>query len=181
MKKNSDHIFDELLVLKCQAGDREAITLLVKRWHHKLLRQANRHLFNSEVSKDVVQECWQAIIKGIVDLKEPSKFGVWALSITSRKSIDWIRKKQSSRSRAKDDLIIQEEYEDGSGDEKEQKLNAISSALNDLPLDQRIVLSMFYLESHPIAEIASILSLPIGTIKSRLYHSREHLKKILLT
>lgn len=180
MKKNPDHIFDELLVLKSQAGDREALGLLVKRWHQKLLRQANRHLFNSETSKDVVQECWQVIIKGIVGLKEPSKFGVWALTITSRKSIDWIRKKQTSRNRVEDDRAVQMEYASEYENEKEDKLNAISAALLKLPMDQRIVLSMFYLESHSIAEIASILILPIGTIKSRLFHAREHLKKILI-
>jgi len=180
MKKNPDHIFDELLVLKSQAGDRDALGFLVKRWHQKLLRQANRHLFNTEISKDVVQECWQVIINGIDSLKEPSKFGVWALTITSRKSIDWIRKKQTSRNRVEDDKAAQIEYASEYENEKEDKLNAISEALLKLPTDQRIVLSMFYLESYSIADIASILSLPIGTIKSRLYHSREHLKKLII-
>lgn len=179
MKKNPESIFDELLVLKSQSGDEKALTLLVKRWHQKLLRQANRHLFDAEVSKDVVQECWQAIIKGIGNLKEPSKFGVWALSIASRKSIDWIRKKQTSRKRVEDDKVIQTEYESDSEDGKEERLNNLTLALKELPADQRIVLSMFYLESQSLNEIAQILSIPSGTVKSRLYHAREHLKKIV--
>jgi len=179
MSNNSEHIFDGLLVLKCQAGDEEALSLLVKRWHQQLLRQANRHLFDTEISKDVVQESWQAIVKGIGKLKEPSKFGVWALSITSRKAIDWIRKKQLSRSRSATDISIQLEYESEAESGQEEKLSSMSDALKKLPPEQRIVLSMFYLESMSLVEISFILSIPVGTVKSRLYHAREKLKKIL--
>ncbi len=179
MTNNPDHIFDELLVLKCQSGDKKALTLLVKRWHQKLLRQANRHLYDAEESKDVVQDSWQAIIKGLDKLKEPAKFGVWALSITSRKAIDWIRKKQVSRARAADDVVIQKEYSSINENHKEQHLLSVREALKKLPTEQRIVLSMFYLESQSITEIGIILSIPVGTVKSRLYHAREHLKKML--
>ncbi len=179
MEKRPEQIFDELLVLRCQSGDEKSLSLLVRRWHPKLLRQANRHLYDTEASKDVVQESWQAIIKGIGKLKDSSKFGVWALSITSRKAIDWIRKKQTSRKRESDEIEFQLGHATDQGSDKEVLLEKVSVALKNLPSDQRIVLSMFYLENHSLNEISRILSLPIGTIKSRLYYAREHLKKIV--
>ena len=179
MEKHPEQILDELLVLKCQSGDERSLSILVKRWHSKLLRQANRHLYDSEASKDVVQESWQAIIKGLGKLNDSSKFGVWALSITSRKAIDWIRKKQTSRKRENDEIEFQLEHAIDQGDEKEILLEKVSAALKTLPSDQKIVLSMFYLESYSIVEIGEILSLPAGTVKSRLYYAREHLKKII--
>jgi len=180
MEKNPAQIFEELLVLKCQSGDEQSLSILIKRWHPKLLRQANRHLYDMEASKDVVQESWQAIIKGLDALKDSSKFGVWALSITSRKAIDWIRKKQTSRKREDDEVAFQLEQSIEQSDEKEVLLTKMSIALKELPRDQKLVLSMFYLESYPLSEISKILDLPIGTVKSRLYYAREHLKKIII-
>jgi len=179
MEKHPSQIFEELLVLKCQSGDEKSLSILIKRWHPKLLRQANRHLYDIEASKDVVQESWQAIIKGLDSLKDSSKFGVWALSITSRKAIDWIRKKQTSRKREEDEIAFQLEHVTDQGDEKEVLLTKVRMALRELPTDQKIVLSMFYLESYSLMEISKILDLPTGTIKSRLYYAREHLKKIV--
>lgn len=179
MEKNPEQIFDELLVLKCQSGDKRSLSLLINRWHPKLIRQANRHLYDIEASKDVVQESWQAILKGLGGLKDSAKFGVWALSITNRKAIDWIRKKQTSRKRESDEVAFQLEHSVHEGNEKELLLNKVSIALKNLPSDQRIVLSMFYLESLSLSQISKILSLPVGTIKSRLYYAREHLKIVL--
>jgi len=179
MKRAPDDIFDELLVLKCQGGDSAALSILIKRWHPKLLRQANRHLYDPDSSKDVVQESWQAVIGGIHKLKDPARFGGWALSITSRKAIDWIRKKQLSRSRAAADIEFQKTSEGNASAMKEVLHEKVSAALAKLPDDQRIVLSMFYMESQSIAEISDILKIPVGTVKSRLYHAREHLKRII--
>lgn len=179
MEKHPEQLLDELLVLKCQSGDERSLSLLVRRWHSKLLRQANRHLYDSEASKDVVQESWQAIIKGLGSLNDSSKFGVWALSITSRKAIDWIRKKQTSRKREAVEIEFQLEHAVDHGNEKEVLLEKVSAALKVLPADQKIVLSMFYLESHSLTEIGKILSLPVGTVKSRLYYAREQIKKVL--
>jgi RNA polymerase sigma-70 factor (ECF subfamily) len=179
MEKNPTQIFEELLVLKCQSGDEQSLSLLIKRWHPKLLRQANRHLYDMEASKDVVQESWQAIIKGLSALNDSSKFGVWALSITSRKAIDWIRKKQTARKRKEDELAFQIAQAAEPNHEKEVLLNKMGKALKELPHDQRLVLSMCYLESHTLMDIGKILDLPLGTVKSRLYYAREHLKKII--
>ena len=179
MEKQPEQIFDELLVLKSQSGDSRSLSLLISRWHPKLIRQANRHLYDMEASKDVVQESWQAIIKGLTGLKDSTKFGVWALSITSRKAIDWIRKKQISRKRVSDEVEFQLEHSSDQGNEKEVLIEKIGIALKNLPTDQRIVLSMFYLESLSLHNISKILSLPVGTVKSRLYYAREHLKRIL--
>lgn len=179
MEKHPAQIFEELLVLKCQSGDEKSLSILIKRWHPKLIRQANRHLYDMDASKDVVQESWQAIIKGLYTLKDSSKFGVWALSITSRKAIDSIRKKQASRKREEDEVAFHLEQVTEQGDEKEILLTKVRIALQELPIDQKVVLSMFYLDNHSLIEISNILDLPTGTIKSRLYYAREHLKKIV--
>jgi len=179
MEIHPELILDELLVLRSQSGDEKALTVLIRRWHPKLLRQANRHLYDSEVSKDVVQESWQAIMRGIGGLHDSSKFGVWALSITSRKAIDWIRKEQVNRRKKTESILAQDQSISDGTDQKELMLNKVSVGLQGLPHDQKLILSMFYLDGHSLHEISSILNLPAGTVKSRLYYAREHLKKIV--
>jgi len=75
MEKHSDHIFDEWLILQYQSGDAEAMSLLVKRWHRKIIRQVYRHTKDAEASKDIAQDCWLAIFQGIIKIKDPSRFG----------------------------------------------------------------------------------------------------------
>lgn len=177
-KNTSEQVLDELLVLQVQGGDAEALEALVKRWHGKLLRQAYHHVKDLESSRDVVQESWQAIVKGINSLRDPARFGVWALTITNRKSFRWVKSRQLERSHNN----LQDEVRDHLYTDQEdnsQIIEKIQESLRKIPDNQRIVVSMFYMGGHSVHEISSILHVPVGTIKSRLYHAREHLKEIL--
>lgn len=179
MKTNTDNIFDEWLVLQYRAGHDKALTLLAKRWHHKIIRQAHWHTQNMEASKDVAQESWYVIVRGLNNLRDPQRFGVWALSITSKKSIDWIRANQKDRKREEDKREAQEMFNTENDESKQQKIEALRTAMKDLPDEHRMVLSLFYLESYSLKEIAKVLHIPAGTVKSRLFNAREKLKKII--
>ncbi len=172
MKKSSENILIELLVINGQGGDTRAINLLVKRWHPKLLRQAYQWTGDKEAANDVVQESWQGIIKGLKKLKDPAVFPAWAYQIVSRRAADWIRKLQKDRKIneiGKNDSLECEETED--------HLKILREALRKLPNEQRVILDLFYLEGQSVKGISKILALPVGTIKSRLFYAREHLKK----
>lgn len=80
--KQREQILDELLVLRCQAGDRAALDLLVERWNPRLLRLARR-LTQSDDADEVVQEAWLAIVRGVARLQDPALFPSWALRIAS--------------------------------------------------------------------------------------------------
>ncbi len=180
MKTNSDKIFDEWLVLQFQSGKEKALGLLAKRWNHKIIRQAYRHTKNIEASKDIAQESWYSIVRGLTGLRNPQSFGVWALSIASKKSVDWIRANQKERKHEDYKREAQKEFNSESDDNTKQvKINAVRKAMKDLPDEQRMVLSLFYLEEYSLKEIAKIMNVPSGTVKSRLFNAREKLKKII--
>ena len=162
--------FDGILVMQCQKGDKKAFSLLVKRWHSKLLRHASRVLKDSEASKDVVQDSWISISKGIGRLKNPAHFGPWAMRIVYHKAIDYIRKQKT---------IVTEWTPEAEDTKNEENTNIILAKLKELPENHRIILSMFYLEEMPVAEIAYILKIPPGTVKSRLFNAREYFRKNL--
>ncbi len=177
--ERTNQVFEELLVLNARNGDAQAINLLVKRWNGRIRNQVYRHTQNAEVSGDISQEVWIAIFKSINTLQDVRKFGVWALSIASRKAIDWIRRNQVDRKREGIREMVATEMAEDSGDDQEMLIRSLRQALKSLPEDQRVILSLYYLEELAVPDIATILSIPAGTVKSRLYYARENLKQII--
>jgi RNA polymerase sigma-70 factor (ECF subfamily) len=92
MRRTSEQIIDEILVIDCQAGSARALDALVSRWHRRLWQHAYRLVGDTDAAWDVTQQSWLAIIKGLRKLREPSYFKAWAYRITTSKAVDWIRK-----------------------------------------------------------------------------------------
>ncbi|MEM6524654.1 MAG: RNA polymerase sigma factor [Bacteroidota bacterium] len=168
---NHDSVFDALLIQKIAVGDGKAAELLVKRWHKRLISFSFKLVNNLEVAKDIVQDSWIVVINSIRSLKDPHKFKTWAFRIVHNKSIDWIR---SQRQTVEIDEVNEQEYDNSNIEDKSDR---IRYALKQLKDKDRIILTLFYLEGHNIYEIGEILGAPVGTIKSRIFYAREHLKK----
>jgi RNA polymerase sigma factor (sigma-70 family) len=176
--RTPDDIFDELLVLRCQDGDAEALVELVHRWRPRLLRHAQRLTSIPDAADDVVQAAWVAILRGLSRLEDPACFRRWAYRITTHKCADWVRSRQRDRAHAIP--LTQEPVDEKLEAESAQDdVAALVAALKELPPDQKMVLSMCYLDDMPLAEIADALGLPLGTVKSRLHYARLKLKQHL--
>ena len=177
---NRNKIYDAWLVLEYRSGNKKALTLLVKRWHKKLCRQAYWYTKDMDLAKDIAQDCWSVIINKMDNLKDANSFGSWALSIVTRKSIDHIRKH-------KREFKNLEQYYDATnngtnedhGDNSENILTVLKKSIQRLPTDQQTVLQLFYLEEFSIKQISEVMLVPIGTVKSRLFTAREKLKTII--
>lgn len=170
-------IFDGLLVLQCQSGNKKALTLLVERYHAKLYRQAYWYVSDSEAAKDIVQDSWSIIMAKLGKLKNPNSFGSWATKIVIRKSLDHLN--ENTRNRRKREAYAARPMNDGPKEVdialKKRLLNAIAA----LPYNQQEVLRLFYTQEYSLQEISDILGVSTGTVKSRLFHAREKLKTIL--
>ncbi len=170
-------IFDALLVLQYQSGDKKALGMLVKRHHNKFCSHANWYLRDLDASKDVVQDSWGIIINKLGNLRDANSFSSWAMRIVTRKSIDFL--KQNSNKREK---LRQYEYtnlEGTNNEEKNAQIIKLQQAIKSLPNDQQIVLRLFYTQEYALIEISNILDISVGTVKSRLFHAREKLRTIL--
>ncbi len=154
-----------------------ALELLARRWHPRLLRDATYLTGDAEAARDVAQEAWIGIARGVRRLQDPARFRSWAHRIVVHKSRDWIRRERAKRrtvQRAAADLAEQPAAEQPRDD-----IARLRASLAELPADQRTVLSWFYLEEMSVREIAAALSIPAGTVKSRLYHARNALRSCL--
>ncbi|NIR42694.1 MAG: RNA polymerase sigma factor, partial [Gemmatimonadetes bacterium] len=84
-------VLDEYLVVESQLGDRVAFARLVDRWHARLLRHAYHYTQDGEAARDVAQESWIAVVRGLRSLEDPARFRAWVLRIVANKARDWIR------------------------------------------------------------------------------------------
>ncbi len=174
----NERLKDELLVIQAQEGAVEALSELVDRWQDRLWRLAWRLTDDEQAAWDVLQDTWIAISRQIGRLGDPSAFPAWAYRITSNKSRDWIRKRQ--RMRRADEAYGQRwrEAEDG-GRPTDRHYASLRDALGDLPGRDRAILSLRYEDNFSTSEIAEILRIPPGTVKSRLHHARRRLRRFL--
>ncbi|MCL6266492.1 RNA polymerase sigma factor [Flagellimonas myxillae] len=176
--KTTSFAFDGLMVLEYQAGNKKSLSILVNRHHNRLCRHSFRYTQDVEASKDIVQDAWRIIIKKINTLREPNSFSYWATRIVTRKSLDYINQRKKDQGNLK---VLAESQtiaarEDPTGNER---IHGLLKGIKALPDNQQMVLRLFYTEGYSLREITEILDISIGTAKSRLYHAREKLKKIL--
>lgn len=181
MSRTHEDIEDELLVLQCQDGDAKALAALIARWQPRLGRLAWRLTGEREAARDIVQDAWLTIVRRINRLDDPARFRSWAYRIVSNRCVDWTRRRvvqrkatielQSTASSAFDELTITPDTVD--------ELACMRDALRKLPDNQRAILSLHYLDEMSVAQIAHVLGLPEGTVKSRLFHARNRLKQAM--
>lgn len=182
--RNADEIYDELLVLRCQGGDSDALAKLVTRWQPRLLGFAVRVLGERHAAEDVVQASWVDVVRRINSVKDPKSIRPWLFQIVANKCKDKIRKR--SRQRLHESAVQAEQVADPSVDQKESQsrhsdqISMLRRKMKSLDDGQREVLRLHYLEELSVDAIAKRLAIPSGTVKSRLYHARQRLKQTLL-
>lgn len=173
-----EKVFDAYLVLQYQRGDKKALGLLVKRHHYGFCKHAHWYIKDIDGSKDIVQESWKVIMKKLIMLRDPNCFSSWAMKIVTRKSLDHLKKQKKIGEHLNNHDIGTGAYEK---EEENPVLSKLKKAIRELPKNQQVVLRLFYTQEYTLMEIADILEISIGTVKSRLYHAREKLKTILKT
>ena len=173
-----DGLNDELLVLRCQEGDAEAFQALVGRWQQRLWRHAWRLTGDESAAWDALQEAWIGISRGLGRLEDATAFPAWAYQIVGNKCRDSVRRERRRREAA--DIYseaMQREEQEGAA--AQQQHNSLKEAVEQLSGPDRAILSLRYEEQFDMAEIAAILGIPEGTVKSRLFHARTRLRKHL--
>ncbi len=187
MARSLESIHDELLVLRSQSGETEALEELVRSWQPRLWRHARRLTGRRDAAWDVLQETLLAIVRNLHRLDDPALFRTWAYRIATNKSADWTRKQQRDRKLAEAvandgdprSLGIQQQRDFQSTNEPNDDVKRLHNAMRELSGDRQTILAMHYLEGMGMAEISVALDIPAGTVKSRLYHARQQLKELL--
>ena len=173
--KYRDQISDQILVLRCREGDENAFDQLVGQWHERLWHHAFRLTGHEDAAWDVTQDSWIGIGRGIGSLQDPAAFPGWAYRIVSNKCRDWIRREQRRRRGIRG---YAEQFVEASTDGSET-FDSLREAMDKLSPPDQTILSLRYEEGFDTIEIAGILGIPEGTVRSRLHYTRKKLRVLL--
>ncbi len=169
---------DELLVLACRQGDAAALEVLLAGWQERLWRHALRITGDTEAAWDVLQESLLAIAQQIGRLESESAFGVWAYRIARNKANDWVRRHARRREReAHYGRSRREEVCDP--DESLPDTDRLRRAIRQLPSAEQALLTLRFTDGFSNDEIAQMLGIPAGTVRSRLHRIRRRLRASL--
>jgi RNA polymerase sigma-70 factor (ECF subfamily) len=169
-----DRAHETLLVLRSQCGDREALEELL-RGTQAILLPYIRRMVGAQGAGDVLQDVFLQICRKLRSLREPQFFRAWAYRISTRASFAFLRRKH----------LWEERHEDGvevddlpGGHEEDAAILAaeLNSYLDRVSPASRAVLDLHYLEDLTIQEVAAILQLSAGTVKSRLAYGLQCLR-----
>lgn len=177
MKRNPEQILTEWLVLNAQLGEKDAFEQLLGICYPKLLRFAARQLGDDEAARDVVQSTLEAVSRDLGRVKDPAAFIGWLYQILHRKAVDHIR--QVTRQRRLGKAVQTESEIAGAVYETPAENVDLDSLLAGLGGDGYQVVHLHYLEGLSVREISQTLALAEGTVKSRLFHARQQLRKLL--
>ena len=181
------------VIENCKAGDESAFAEIVLTYQKKVFNIAYRMLGNREEAKDLSQEVFLSVLESIKDLREEIKFEPWLTQITlnhCRNRWKYLKRRHYFKTDSLSDPIETEDGEmerqvyDPSGDpetlfEKKMIRQFVQRGLLKLKEDQREMIVLRDLQGYSYEEIGRLLSLPEGTIKSRLHRARMDLKGIL--
>jgi RNA polymerase sigma-70 factor (ECF subfamily) len=147
---------------------RAAFERLLALWHPRLLRFARSRV--PDLAEDVVQDAVITMARNIHRLRDPATFGSWALTIVQRRSVDAVRKAVRRRT-----AEGEAERPADNAPDADRALD-LRAALAALPETERTLVRLHYTEGRTVAELASQLGVPPGTVKSRLHAVRVKLK-----
>lgn len=178
-EREKERAYDRYLVAAAQLGDGRALERLGARWHPKLFSHAWRLLGDGELARDVTQEAWLEILRGLARLEDAAAFPAWALRIVTRRVARTIGRRQ--RHRATIEALAREPLPEPAPapGERSAEFAAVQRAMETLPPEQRAALALHYLEDLSVAEIAVALQVPAGTVKTRLMHARRKVRLLV--
>tara|TARA_Y100001970_G_scaffold293763_1_gene442951 strand:- start:1570 stop:2169 length:600 start_codon:yes stop_codon:yes gene_type:complete len=185
LNKQSKFIYsDEELIKLFQKGDEAAYVELVNRYKDRLYNFVYYFLGDSELSEDIVQETMIKLYQKKHYYKEIAKFSTWLYTIARNLANTELRKikrrkitylsHMTKKETQYDIPAIQESVEQGMNNEF--VMNQIEKAINNLPEHFRLIIILRDIQKLSYDDISEIVSLPLGTVKSRINRARLQLR-----
>ena len=164
------------LVLRAQAGDREAFDQLLRLAQEPLYRYIYSLVGTRALAEDILQEVFILIYRKIRWLREPELFRSWAYRIATREAFKQLKRERRWSDKAEDESVLVDlpapSRDEITPESVEQMVAQVSPAA-------RAVIVLHYQHEMPLAEIAEVMGVAIGTVKSRLAYGLDALRKQL--
>lgn len=174
---------DSRLITRIRDGDIEALGDLYERYKAQVYRTALAITHDERMSEDILQETFLRVYNYADSFDTSRPLGPWLYRITVNLAYSWTNRAKRwvsffqgavERLKAPDHL-----YPERVAEERERS-QALQQAIDTLPTPQRVVVILYYLEDLSVSDIAYVVGVPEGTVKSRLYYARKKLKEAIV-
>jgi RNA polymerase sigma-70 factor (ECF subfamily) len=145
-----------------------------------VVRVAHSVLRNQSDAEDVAQEAFLRAYRRMRDLRDRTKFRAWLVRLTWRMALDWRRTERRRGAREEAVARISPQFGDAERDAVENQRQArLWAAIERLPERLRLVLVLAAIDGHTVRDVAELVGVPDGTVKSRLFEARRRLQEAL--
>jgi RNA polymerase sigma-70 factor (ECF subfamily) len=169
---------DASLVSLALAGQAEAFGTLIERYDRAVYNLCLRTLREPEEAKDASQEAFFKAFRALRTFRPGAKFSTWIFSIAYHACCDRLNAR-----RRYSDAEIPDRADPAPGPdvqlERLDEASRLRAAIDALPEKYRTVITMYHLQGHQYEEIARVLGLPMGTVKTHLFRAKEQLRKMI--
>lgn len=161
-----------------QGGDTDAFRRLVDRYRTLVVELAYRIVRSREEAEEAAQDAFVRAWRALPAFRHESRFSTWLVRIATRRALDVVGAAQRRRSRegATDPAELELAAAPGQGLEGPE-LRRLWRILGDLDPSPRAAVSLYYLGGRRVDEVAAILDMPEGTVKTLLYRARAELRR----
>jgi RNA polymerase sigma-70 factor (ECF subfamily) len=173
---------DSDLIMRLRSNDLSALEVLFDRYQRQVHRTALLITRDAAVADDILQEVMLKLYQHAHRIDTALLLAPWLYRVTVNLAYSWATRTQRrwiSIEGLVDQLVSPIRHAPDKQAEQHETELQIRNAIESLPLNQRTVVVLHYLNELDLAEIAEILELPLGTVKSRLYYARETLRRLL--
>jgi len=170
----SDKLIEQVLILRCQIGDKDALAELIERYQAPLRYFISRLSANPETAEDIFQDTWLTVIRRIYSLKKTEAFSTWLYRIARNKVYQRFRRKRKLFELDENIAVPNNTKNDVFSPEDVAKVHR---CLKELLPEYREVLMLRFLEQMSYEQISQVINCRLGTVKSRIYYAKIALKK----
>jgi len=173
------------LVRAARAGEPRAWDALLREHQLPLFAYAAELTRDREAARDIVQETFAGAVRHIGTLRDEARFASWLFGIAHQKCVAHFRRNTRTEARFVPAAELLEEIGDELAEDprerllREEQAEEFFALVEQLPVEQRSALLLHVLEDFPLEEIATIMAVPVGTVKSRLFHARRALRQLV--
>jgi RNA polymerase sigma-70 factor, ECF subfamily len=176
---DADLIRCEILLLRCQRRDPGAATELVGLFDKPLLYYLRRLTGSEDDAWDLLQETWISAFRSLPRLRDSRAFPSYLYRTARNCALVYLRRRGAERLLITNDAEVPQAAVEIEPSFTPEDAAAVHAGLEKLSPAHREVLTLFFLQDLGIDQIASVLEIPPGTVKSRLHHAKRGLAAIL--
>ncbi len=166
------------LIAKIAKGDRRAFEEIYNLYHRRLARFLTRLTRRYDVAEEVINDTFWIVWKKAGDFRGESQPSTWILGIAYRRARNAFRSSARAGSAENLDALLEPPTSDEPMRAEELR-DWLSQALGQLPVEQRLAVELCYELGYSCEEISVIMGCPVNTVKTRLFHARAKLQKLL--